>query len=133
MLREERDARIRFEATMREERAQVRTLLRELSSQFEVMAGQIEQITVFIGIAHSMHTSPPVHRKDPVPTDPHTSTSRGVGTSLDPPATDSQLPAVQDPILESPCDSTYTAAAGWGFHFWDLSRLSRPSSFVVMS
>ena len=58
LLREERDARVRFESTMREERTQVRTLLRELSTQFEVMAGQIEQLTVFIGTAQSMYPSP---------------------------------------------------------------------------
>ena len=101
-MREERDAQIRFEATLREERAQVRTLLQELSTQFEVMAGQIEQITVFIGTAQSIYTSPPSHREDPMPTDPHISTSLGVGMSPDPLAMDSQLPAVQDPILESP-------------------------------
>ena len=101
LLREERDARFRFKAMMREERTQVRTLLRELSSQFEVMAGQIEQITVFLRTAQSMHTLPPSHREDPLSTDPHTSTSRGVGTSLDPPTTDAQLPVVPGPILES--------------------------------
>ena len=93
---------MRFEATMREERTQVRTLLRELSTQFEVMARQIEQITVFLRTTQSMHTPPPSHREDPLPTDPHTSTSRGVGTSLDPPAPDPQLPAISDLILESP-------------------------------
>ena len=86
---------------MREERSQVRTILRELSAQFEVMAGQIEQITIFIGTAQSMYTPPTSHQADPVPTDPHPSTSRGVGTSPDPPTLDSQLPVVQDPSLES--------------------------------
>ena len=39
MFREERDARLRFEASIRKERTQVRTILRDLRSEFEVMAG----------------------------------------------------------------------------------------------
>ena len=99
LIREERHTRLQFQVSMREERNQVRTILHELSTQFEVMAGQIEQITIS---DQSMHIPPPSHRENPLPADPHTSTSRGVGTSPDPPVTDSQLPAVQDPILESP-------------------------------
>ena len=86
---------------MREERTQVRTLLRKLSIQFEVMAEQIEQIIVFLGTAQSMHTPPPSHREDPLPANPHASTSRGVGTSPDLPTDDPQLPIVSDPVLES--------------------------------
>ena len=48
-----------------------------------------------------MHTPPPSHREDPLPTDPHTSTSQVVGTSPNPPTTDPQLPAIFDPVLES--------------------------------
>ena len=51
LFREERDARLQFEASMRELRTQVRTILRELSTQFEVMARQIEHIIVFLGTA----------------------------------------------------------------------------------
>ena len=87
---------------MREECTQVRTLLRELSAQFEVMAGQIEQLTIFIRTAQSMYPSPSSHREVPVSTDPHPFTSRSVGTTLVHLTTDPQLPTVQDPSLESP-------------------------------
>ena len=101
LFREERGARLRFEASMRKERTQVRTILHELSTQFKVMAGQIEQITVFLGTTQSMHTLRPAHPDDLLPTDLHTSTSRGIGTSPDPPPSDPHLSIAVDPTLES--------------------------------
>ena len=101
MFRKERDAWLRFEVSMRDERTQVRTILRELSSQFEVMARQIEHITVFLETTQSMYTPPPTHHEDPLPADLHISTSRGVGTSPGPPTSVPHLPAISDPTLES--------------------------------
>ena len=65
------------------------------------MVGQIEQIIVFLGTSQSMDTPPPPPPDDLRLIDQHPSTSRGVGTSPDPPASDPHLPVATDPTLES--------------------------------
>ena len=78
----------------------MRIMLRELRRQFKTVAGQVEQITVFLRMAQSMHPPPSPPQDDSLLTDRYTSTSHGVGISLDPPAFDPHTSVVADPSLK---------------------------------
>ena len=60
---------------MRDERDQLRIVIRQFGEQLKVMARKIEQITIVLGMAQSMHTPPLPPQDDSLPIDLHMSTS----------------------------------------------------------